>query len=171
MDVFEAIIRRRSIRQYDSRPVEQEKLEKILDAGRLAPSAKNAQAWKLFAVTDQALIRGMGDAYMGQDFIAEAPVLLGVCTNQDRIMGNGVSARIVDGSIAMSFMVLEATELGLGTCWLGKFDAPAVKAALNIPEEYTVVALTAMGYPDKPQPRRPRKAPEEVFRFNRWDDR
>lgn len=168
MDVMDAIVRRRSVRRFDGREVEMEKLQCILEAGRLAPSARNEQLWRIFAVTDRDLIRSMESAYCGQTFVKDAPALLGVCTTGDRIMVNGVSARIVDASIAMSFMVLEAEELGLGTCWLGKYDEPAVRSALGIPDSYTLVALACLGYEDGKTPPKPRKAPQEVFFLNRY---
>ena len=83
-------------------------------------------------------------------------------------MACGQPARTIDGSIAMSFMILEAEELGLGTCWLGAFYNDQVKSALSIPEEYDVVAVTPIGYPAEEIPARPRKSAGEVISWEKF---
>ena len=148
MDVFTAIGNRRSIRAYSDRPIEEEKLRKVLEAGRLAPSARNRQDWKFVVVRDQETRRKLVAAARGQRYLEQAPaVLVGCGTETTYVMPCGQPAYAIDLAIAFSFMVLEATELGLGTCWLGAFDEAAVKQILGIPPEARVVAMSPLGYP------------------------
>lgn len=169
MTVTQAIQTRKSIRKYDAKPVEQEKLTRVLEAGRLAPSAMNRQDWKILAVTEQDKIIKMQDACMGQKQVGMAPVTLVVCANNDVIMNCGQSKASVDCSIAMSFMMLAATEQGLGTCWLGAFEADKVRSVLDIPEDYTVVAVSPLGYRAEDPAPKPRKSAEEVICYNKFE--
>ena len=148
MDVLTAIGRRRSIRAYADKPVEEAELQKVLEAGRLAPSAKNRQDWKFVVVRDPAVRKELARAAHGQHFLEQAPVAIVGCGVEPKyVMPCGQPAYTVDVSIAFAFMVLEATELGLGTCWLGAFDEDAVKKLLGVPAEFRVVAITPLGYP------------------------
>ena len=162
MTVMEAIQARRSIRSYEPRPVEAEKLRQVLEAGRLAPSARNQQNWKLIAVEDARLRQQLAAACCDQKQVAEAPVTLAVVATGHRVMTCGQVGEYVDCSIALSFMMLEAAEQGLGTCWLGAFRADEVAKILDLPEGDVVVAVSPLGYPaEKPAPR-PRKEASEV---------
>lgn len=148
MDVYTAIGQRRSIRAYREKEVEEEKLMKVLDAGRLAPSAKNRQEWHFIVVRDRETRRKLAKAAYGQKFIEQAPVtLVGCAFYADYVMPCGQPAYTVDVSIAFAFMMLEATELGLGTCWLGAFLENEVKEILNIPDQMRVVVVMPLGYP------------------------
>jgi len=169
MDVMTAIQTRRSIRKFSSKPVEDEKLNRVLEAGRLSPSAANQQTWKFIVVRDPAVRARLTDACMGQPFVGTAPVILVCCgTDPDRIMLCGQQRYTIDCSIATAYMILEAHELGLGTCWLGHFDEQAVKAALGIPAPVRVVSMTPLGYPaESPKPR-PRKDLQDVACFDRY---
>lgn len=166
MDVMTAIKNRRSIRAYKSTEVEEEKLQLILEAARLSPSARNLQNWRFVVVRDKKLRERLVEAAAGQKFVGEAPVTLVVCaTAPERIMTCGQPANTIDLSIALSFMMLEAAELGLGTCWLGSFYEDKVKEVLNLPEGYRVVAMTPLGYPDENPAQRPRKSIEEIVEY------
>lgn len=168
MNVMEAIKERRSVRKYDSRPIEEEKLHAVLEAGRLAPSGNNKQLWKFIVVKDREKISAMVEAAAGQKFVGEAPVVLVACALDDHTMKCGQPAPTVDLSIATSFMILEACEQGLGTCWLGSFYADKVKKLLNIPDCVQVVAVTPLGYPaEKPAPRT-RKDIGEVVSYDKF---
>ena len=170
MSVLDVIIARRSIRKYLPKPVENEKLELVLEAGRRAPAANNSQQWKFIAVRDAEIIKKLVPACGGQSFIAEAPVLLVVCSvGGKRVMYCGQPAATVDCSIALSFMILEAAELGLGTCWLGYFSNDKVKRALNIPEDCDVVAITPLGYAGETPAMRPRRDASEVISYDGWN--
>ena len=109
------------------------------------------------------------DACHGQKFVAEAPVSIVACsTESDTVMPCGQYAYTVDLSIAISFMILEATELGLGTCWLGAYDETKVKAILGIPDDIRVVGITTVGYPDEKPDARPRKTTKQITTQDRW---
>lgn len=166
MDVMTAIKSRRSIRAYKSTEVEEEKLNLILEAARLSPSARNLQNWKFIVVRDKKLRERLVEAAARQRFVGEAPVTLIACaTAPERVMTCGQPANTIDLSIALSFMMLEAAELGLGTCWLGSFYEDKVKEVLNLPEGYRVVAMTPLGYPDENPSPRPRKSIEEIIEY------
>ena len=164
MDVFDAIRKRRSVRSYQDRPVEKEKLEKILEAARLAPSAKNRQEWRFIVVTDEEKIKMLVDACKGQRFVGEAPVVI------VGLADSSVSRWYkVDIGIAMEHMALEAVELGLGTCWIGAFYPEKVKEILDIPDEKEVVALLTLGYPkDEGERITSRKSLNEIVCYNRY---
>ncbi|MDD1774899.1 MAG: nitroreductase family protein [Methanobacterium sp.] len=164
MDVFEAINKRRSIRKYKNTTIEEDKLDKILEAARISPSAANRQEWKFIVVKNQDIRNKLVEAANGQKFVGDAPVTIVACsTESERIMPCGQHAYTVDLSIAVSFMILEATELGLGTCWLGAYDEEAVKKILDIPKEIRVPAMFTLGYAEENPGPRPRKEVEEVL--------
>ena len=164
MKVIEAIKTRRSIRSYRDRPVEPEKLRQILEAARLAPSASNRQDWKFIVVRDQQMRAKLATACHNQKFIAQAPVVIAACsTNPSRKMASGQLASTTDLSIAVDHMTLAAVELGLGTCWIGAFDAPAVAKLLHVPDDSAVVHILPLGYPAESPSPRPRKPASEVI--------
>lgn len=166
MTVFDAISDRRSIRAYRDVPVEEEKLNRVLEAGRLAPSARNKQAWRFIVVRDKNKRQALSKACCNQGFVAQAPVTLVICANQVENMRCGQNARTVDCSIALSFMVLQAAELGLGTCILGAFEEDKVRAVLAIPDEYMIVTVTPLGYPSEAVEKRPRKGLDEIVSYD-----
>jgi len=169
MDVLTAIHGRRSIRQYSSKPVEDEKLNKVLEAARLAPSANNCQLWKFVVVKDDEIRAKLAEAAGRQMFIKQAPVAIVACgLNPDRLMFCGQPRYTVDLSIAVSFMILEAYEQGLGTCWIGHFDERKVKEVLGIPDNVRVVAITPLGYPAESPAQRPRKKLDEIVCYERY---
>lgn len=170
MKVLEAVEKRWSVRSFADRPVESEKLDRIMRAGWLAPTASNQQRNKLFAVTDPDLRAKLMDACEEQEFVRQAPVVLVACADQDRTMICGQSARSMDCAIAMSFMRLQAIEEGLQGCWLGWFHPEQVREILNIPPEYVVVAVTPIGYPALEGERSYKKPMEEIVVYNRMLD-
>lgn len=155
MNVHEVIKTRRAVRSYKSDPVPEESLKKILEAARLAPSAKNKQDWKFIVVRDLEKRKQLSEAARNQEFIAQAPiVIVGVALDPDYIMGSEVPAYAVDLGIAMEHIALSAVEEELGTCWVGGFFQKEVKEVLKIPEKYKVVVLMPLGFPaDKPTPK------------------
>lgn len=163
MDVLSAVRGRRSIRHYASRPVEEDKLNKVLEAARLSPSASNRQSWKFVVVKDGETRARLAEAAGGQSFVGQAPVIIAACgTDTEGVMMCGQYRYTVDLSIATAYMVLEAYEQGLGTCWLGRFDEKRVKEILGIPETVRVVAVVPLGYPAEEPAPRPRKQLEEI---------
>lgn len=168
MDVLTSIKGRRSIRKYSQVFIEEDKLEIIMEALRLAPSSRNSQKWKFIFVTDKEKIKKLSEAAK-LEFIQEAPVIIaGVATEDEYVMMCGQKSSSINVSIAMAYMTLEAYELGLGTCWLGHFDENKVKNVLNIPDNMRVVAMSPMGYPDEDPDERPRKSVDEVISFNNF---
>jgi len=169
MDVLTAIKERRSIRAYSPQEIEDEKLKCVLEAGRLAPSAVNRQDWKFIVVKDPSIKEQLVEAAGGQKFLGEAPVVLVVCgTEPTKVMKCGQHAYNIDASIALSFMILEAWEQGLGSCWLGHFDEAKVKEILKIPIDVRVVAITPLGYPAENPAPRPRKSLDEIVSYDRY---
>jgi nitroreductase len=169
MNVFEAIRTRRSIRAYQDRPVEEEKLLQVLEAARLAPSSANRQEWRFVVVRDaQARMRLMSAA-KNQPFVGQAPVVIACCAETDQhVMTCGQMCYSIDLAIAIDHMTLAAWELGLGTCWIGAFYADKVQEILGIPEEIPVVELLTLGYPDSiPQPTS-RLSLDEIVKYERW---
>lgn len=169
MDVLSTIKGRRSIRKYSTQPVEEEKLLKILEAARLSPSAHNHQNWKFIIVKNPATKEKLVEAAFGQSFLGEAPIILVSCgTETESIMYCGQYRYTVDLSIATAYMILEAYELGLGTCWMGRFDEQKVKDILEIPENARVVAITPIGYPKEDPAQRPRKNIKEIVCYEKY---
>jgi len=169
MNVMEAIRERKSIRSYESRPVEEEKLQAVLEAARLAPSANNRQEWRYVVVRDQATRERLMVASNNQHFVAKAPVIIACCAQTDgRLLRCGQVAYTVDVSISIDHMTLAAVELGLGTCWIGSFYEDQVKEILGIPEEIRVVELLTLGYPAEPGRPRERKSLDEIVMYEKW---
>ena len=163
MTLDEAIRARRSIRKYSEQPVSPETLEAVLEAGRLAPSGLNDQKWHFTVVRNAKLRHQLVEACHNQPFVGTAPIDLVVWAEEDRTMSCDRSAATTDCAIALTHMMLKAADLGLGTCWLGSFSAPAVHKLLNLPEGAVVTAVTPLGYPaEQPKPR-PRKALSEII--------
>jgi nitroreductase len=142
MEVFEAIRERRSVRAYLPQAIAAERLERILEAARLAPSASNRQPWHFVVVTNQQKRKALSKERYAK-FLAESPVVIVGCGDRDL----SPNWHVVDTAIAMQNMVLTATGEGLGTCWVGSFNENQVKELLSIPEKFKVVALLALGYP------------------------
>ncbi len=163
MQVMEAIETRRSIRAYKPDPIEAEKLTRIANAFRLAPSARNGQSWKLLIICDpqtKEMVRGA--TLSAPQCLREAPVLLVACGLNQGIMTCGHRTDSIDVSIAMSFCVLEAWELGLGTCWMASYREQDVRVALGLPQDMSIVAISPLGYPSNVPEAKPRKPLEEV---------
>lgn len=169
MDILTAIKGRRSIRKYCERPVEENVLNKVLEAARNSPSAYNKQSWKFIVVRDKDTISKLIKVSECQTFLIEAPVIIVSCgTEPDSIMKCGQYCYTVELSIAMTHMILEAYEQGLGTCWLGYFDEQKVKEVLDIPDEVRIVAITPLGYPAETPPPKPRKELDSIVCYERY---
>ncbi len=169
MDVFTTIKQRCSVRSYKPDNVEEDKLKRVLEAARLSPSASNRQEWKFIVVKNNETKKRLAGAAFGQSFIGEAPVVIVACgTESKSVMGCGQPTHTVDVSIACAFMILEACELGLGTCWIGAFNADETKRILNIPESVRVVAMTPLGYPGEPPSPKSRKRLDQIVCFEKY---
>ena len=167
--VLEAIKKRQSVRSYQDKKIPEEIIQYILEAGRLAPSAKNGQPWKFIVVKDKNLKEKLVPACKSQKFVGEAPVVIvGCATNPNYKMGNGEYSYALHLAIAMDHMSLEATSLGLGTCWIGAFYQDQVKEVVDVPEEVRVVALMSVGYPKELGVKRGRKPLSEIICYDKY---
>ena len=177
---FDQILRRRrSIRSFDSRPVNDKDVISIVEAARLAPSACNSQTWRFVTVTRREIIRRICHEAMRpvipNRWLKQAPLVFVGCSQLD-VIANRIGAGItgieyyqIDLGIAMEHMVLKATELGLGTCWIGWFDENTLKKILKIPQKIKVSALLAVGYPkDESTRKRKRKPLEKIVFSEEW---
>lgn len=170
MDTLKAIRERRSIRKYLDAPVEDEKLLEILEAARLAPSARNQQAWKFVVIKDEKQREKLAHATKYQ-FIGSAPIIIaGVALEPNYVMSCGVPAYPVDLAIALTNITLAATSLGLGTCWIGGFDQQEAREVLGIPEKYKIVELMPLGYPAEQPEARKRKDLAEIVCYDKFTE-
>jgi nitroreductase len=170
MDVFDAISQRSSIRAYKTTDVEEDKLKKILEAAKFSPSASNRQDWKFVIIRSKETKKKLARAAFGQSFIGEAPIVIVACgTEPKTFMACGQPAYTVDVSIAFTHMILQAQELGLGTCWIGAFEEDEVKKVLNIPKEIRVVAMTPVGYPNQSPSQKFRKSLEQIACYEKYE--
>jgi len=169
MDLYEAIKLRYSVRSYLNKPVEQEKLDRILDSARLAPSGSNRQPWKFVVVRDAETRKKLIPACSNQEFVGQAPVVIaGVGLMPDRIMSCGVPGDPVDVAIALEHVALAATAEGLGTCWIGSFHQDQIRALLGVPANCKVIEVMTLGYPaDHPRPKT-RKPIRELVCHDQW---
>ncbi len=170
MDLYEAIRTRKSVRAWRDRPVPEDALARVLDAARLAPSARNMQEWRFVVVSDPALRRRLGADAAGQAFVGAAPIVLACCAESDgRVMRCGQAAYPIDVAIAMDHLSLAAAAEGLGTCWIGSFDEGKVREILGIPPAVRVVQLMPLGFPVDPSPvEKQRLATSEIVHRERW---
>ena len=170
MNVLEAVKNRRSIRSYLDKPVEEEKLLKILEAARLSPSAANFQPWNFIVIKDRIIRQKLLQAY-NREWFAKAPVIIVACATPLEAWrrSDGEEFWKIDVTIAMQSMVLTATSEELGTCWVGAFNEKKAHEVLGIPDEVRVVAMTPLGYPaEKKEQVVERKPLEEIIRYNHW---
>lgn len=168
---MDAIRTRRSIRRYKPAPVPESVLKEVLNAARLAPSADNAQPWKMVVVRDEQIKVRLAAASNGQKFIAQAPLVLVACGLPDeafQTVGGYMSSHVMDATIALDHLTLAAHALGLGTCWIAWFKEDKVREILGIPEDVRVIALTPLGYPDETPDKTPRKNIEELVTFEKY---
>lgn len=177
MDFMELAAKRKSIRRYLERPVPCEALKKCIEAARMAPSACNSQPWHFYIVSDEERRNTLADAAFGgiykmNRFAAQAPVLIAVTRKRPRIPAllggiyRGVDFPRMDLGIACEHLVLQAAELGLGTCWLGWFNEKAVRKTLDISRQDRIEVLISLGFPAAPlPPATPRKSSEEIATF------
>jgi len=171
MDFYETVNCRLSIRSYKPDPVPDDALNRILEAGQLAPSAKNLQPWKFIVVRDPEVRNRLVPACRNQEFVGEAPVVICGCAIESEAwggMGGYWSAAAVDVTIALEHMILAAAAEGLGTCWIGAFTEEEVRKVLAIPEGVKPIALTPVGYPAKEARPRGRKPLSEIVCYDRF---
>lgn len=181
MDVLDAIMTRRSIRRYKDTPIDDATLEKVLEAARWAPSWANTQVWRFVVVRDAEVRAGLLDALSegnpATKALQAAPVIIVACAKLERsgfYHGEAQTAKgdfyMFDVGLAMQNLALAAHALGLGTVHVGMFDHAKVDKLLNVPEGFTVVELTPLGYPDREATAPPRKELSEIVVYDRFSD-
>lgn len=168
MEVFEAIQKRYSCRSWQDRAIEPEKLKRVLNAARLAPSARNFQDWRFVVVQDQALRTQLIEAANNQEFVGKAPVLIVACSNSDYVMRCGQAIAPIDISIALEHIALQATAEGLATCWIGSFFPEKVRPILGIPEDIEIIELMPIGYPADECAGKNRQPLDKIAAWDKW---
>ena len=168
MTILESIKKRYSCRSYQQKQIESEKLRQILEAARLAPSAKNLQDWRFVVATDEKTRYEIAKAANNQMFLAKAGAIIVACSNSGHVMTCGQKIGPIDVAISLEHICLQATELGLATCWIGSFYPEKVKAILGIPDDIEIIELLAVGYPaDKPR-KSEREPIEKIACYEKW---
>src|SRR5690606_31039783 len=175
--MIEAIKHRKSVRKFLEKPVEDEKLNEILEAARLAPSGNNKQPWYFIVIKDETVKEDVAVATNNQMWIASAPVVIvavgDMCARSQDYAGVYVDEetnsfdvkRIVrDTTIAVTHLLLEVDNQGLGACWCGAFTQAGIRPVFNIPDDKFVLAVIPIGYPAEEPKAKPRKTLEEIIR-------
>jgi nitroreductase len=169
MEFSELVQKRYSVRAYRSDPVEDEKLQQILEAGRVAPTAANRQPFQFIVIHTKGREDELKRIY-GHDWFVQPPLIVCACAIPSKawVRRDGKNYGEVDLAIAMDHLVLAATNLGLGTCWIAAFDPNAAREILHLPDDVEPIAFTPVGYPaDRPTPKK-RKALSELVRYEHW---
>jgi len=170
VEFAELVKKRYSVRAYRPDPVEEDKLEGVLEAARLAPTAANRQSFQMIVIHTAGREEELGRIY-GKDWFVQAPLVVCACgipaKNWTR-REDGKNYVDVDVAIVMDHLILAAADLGLGTCWIGAFDPAAAREVLGLPDDVEPIAFTPLGYPaDQPKPKK-RKALSELVRYEGW---
>ncbi|MGD2040786.1 MAG: nitroreductase family protein [Anaerolineae bacterium] len=169
MEFSELIRERYSVRAYKPDAVEEEKLERVLEAARLAPTAANRQPFQLIVLSTQGREAELQRIYQRRWFV-DAPIVICICALPDEgwVRMDGKAYVDVDAAIVMDHLVLAATDVGLGTCWIADFDPDAAREVLGLPEGVEPIAFTPLGYPaDKPRTKK-RKSLDDLVRYDGW---
>jgi nitroreductase len=181
MEVLEAIRTRRSIRKYKSDTVEDKTLETVLEAARQAPSWANTQCWRFVVVRNAEIKARLSDTLSetnpARDAVCNAPIVIVACAEMEKAgykAGQVTTDKgdwfMFDVALAMHNLVLSAHAIGMGTVYVGLFDAKKVADTLSVPEGYCVVAVTPLGYPDEVKEARPRKELDEIIHYDKWNE-
>jgi len=169
MDVLPEILARHSIRRFSPEPVDKGALDRVLEAARLAPSAKNRQEWRFIVVEKEELREKLKQAAFGQECVGQAPVIVAACTtNIDYRMPNGQLSYPIDISFAVCHMMLQAVREGLGSVVLTTYDEQAVQELLTVPYSMRVVMLVPLGHPAEAPETTTRKSIRRVVSYDHW---
>lgn len=177
--MLDVIISRQSERGYYQREVEKDKLERILEAGRMSPSASNSQPWKFIVVSEPELRKKLADACAARElgfnnFIDQAPVLIVIVRERPKLISRAGGAlknkdySLIDIGAAAENICLQALAEGLGTCIIGWFNEKKVKELLDVPHSRRAELVITLGYPSGSYKHKNRKEPEEVISYNRY---
>lgn len=168
MNIYDAIQKRHSCRAWEDKPVEDDKLQRLLQAAAAAPTARNRQQFKLIVIRDAAQRARIAEA-ADQPFVGEAPVILAIVglTPQDA-MFCGIPTDPVDCAIVLDHVTLAAVAEGLGTCWIGHFEQNACREALGVPDSAAIIELMPLGYPAPSKPTKGRKDLQQLVCYDRF---
>ncbi len=169
MDTLETIQTRHSVRGYKPDPVDDETLTRLLEAARQAPTAANRQPFRLVVLHTRGREEEIGRIY-GRPWFVQAPLVIGVVAVPAEAWRRADDKPYdeVDATIAMDHLVLAATSLGLGTCWVAAFDPQATREVLGLPDDVEPIAFTPVGYPAKDQAATSRRPLSELVKYERW---
>jgi nitroreductase len=170
MEFSELIKKRYSVRAYKPDPVEEDKLQQVLDAARLAPTAANRQPFQLIVIRTAGREAELKRVY-GRDWFVQPPLIICACGVPGRGWArsdDGKSYVDVDVAIAMDHLILEAANLGLGTCWIAAFNPEAAREVLGLPDDVEPIAFTPLGYAADELGEKKRKPVDELVRYERW---
>ena len=169
MEFFELIKKRYSVRAYKKAPVEDEKIMKILEAACHAPTAANKQPFKFIIIQTRGRENELKQIY-DREWFYRAPIVICCCALYDESWSraDGKNYAEVDATIAMDHLILAATDLGLGTCWIAAFDPGSAREVLRLPENAEPVAFTPVGYPDDEIKPKKRKDLSDIVRYAKW---
>ena len=171
MELYDIIIKRRSIRTYKNKPIPEEILLKVLEAARLAQSAKNRQPWRFIIIQNETNRKMIAELCSGNKSVSEAPVILaGVAVDTNYRMGNKRPASDIDLSIALTQISLAAVDQSLGSCWIGSFKYDEAMEYLKIPKDNLLVGFMTLGYPNESPAARSRKPMDEIIFHEFWND-
>ncbi|HSE84380.1 MAG TPA: nitroreductase family protein [Thermodesulfobacteriota bacterium] len=167
MDTFDCIRKRRDIRSFLQKDVPDDVIRKIVEAGRLAPSAMNLQPWHFIVIKNKETLKGLGKFCTSGRFIVEASFAVVVVTDPSNKWHE------IDGTRAVQNMSLAAWNDGVGTCWIGAIERGKVKEALNIPRNLHILTILPFGYPEEFTVKRKkiRESPDQVFHWERFGNR
>jgi nitroreductase len=169
MDFLNLSQQRYSVRAYKPDPVEDSKLQQVLDAARLAPTAANRQPFQLVVIHTAGRQAELKRVYH-RDWFSQGPLVIGICALPAGawMRRDGKNYADLDATIAMDHLILAAADLGLGTCWVAAFDPAAAREILQLPDGVEPIAFTPLGYAaDQPKPKE-RKPLAELVRYERW---
>ncbi len=190
-EILNCILKRRSIRKYKDIPVEDEKIEAILEAARLAPSGDNSQPWNFIVIKSEEARQKITETCHNQKWMMQAPVFIACVAdmkarlrdlrrkNKELKDTSHLDLRennplpelkliIRDTTIAIDHLVLQAQSMGLGTCWIAWFEQENIKPVLNVPQDKYVVAIICVGYANQRPQKRPRKPLENKVHYESW---
>lgn len=164
MDALNCIRTRREIRDYLDKPIPQECIDEILEAGRLAPSSKNSQPWHFIVIRDKGILRKISELTPTGKHIANAPLAIAIVMEDAKLPE-------VDGARAGQNMILAAWSLGVGSCWVVNFYEDGVKDLLGVPQKMKLVTVLPFGYPTEPKTTRKkiRKPMSEIVHYEKFD--
>jgi nitroreductase len=169
VEFLELVSSRYSVRAYEPTPVEEEKLQLVLEAARLAPTAANRQPFHLIVIATEGREAELQRIY-SRNWFTQAPLIICACTVPDEawVRMDGKSYADVDVTIAMDHLILAARSLDLGTCWVADFDPAVARKVLGLPDGIEPIVFIPLGYPaDEPRAKR-RKPPSEFVKYERW---